>query len=91
MEPPIRDIPPSIADIIAAPASERTAAEASSLAAFYRSIVPELEPVRIRLDQLNSESGLQRGGTVQSQMRSSHSRLFSAGCLSAEQFCAHPK
>ena len=60
MEPPIRDIPPSIAAIVATAASERTAAEASSLAAFYRSIAPKLEPVRNRLDTLKSEVLLQQ-------------------------------
>lgn len=60
MESPIRDIPPSIADIVATAASERTTAEASTLAAFYRSIAPELKPVRDRLDTLESEALLQQ-------------------------------
>ena len=67
MGPPIRNVPPSIADIVATPASERSAAEASSLAAFYRSIAPKLEPVRKRLDTLKSEVLLQQDSSLAGQ------------------------
>ncbi len=54
-DPPLTDIPPSLARIIATPESQRTAEQTAALAAFYRSIAPELEPVRQRLLQLQKQ------------------------------------
>jgi hypothetical protein len=55
MESPIHDIPPAIADIIKDDPSDRSPAAVSTLAAFYRSIAPDLQPTRARIDELRSE------------------------------------
>jgi hypothetical protein len=54
-DPPLVDIPPSISQIMKIRADERTAGQAAMLAAFFRSIAPDLEPVRKRIRQLKEQ------------------------------------
>ena len=50
--PPLCDVPPSITAILAKSRAQRTDQERDQLAAFYRSIAPQLCPVRERLATL---------------------------------------
>ena len=55
MHGPIHDIPPEIARITAAPVADRTDRQSTRLAAFFRLIAAELQPIRARFVELVSE------------------------------------
>ena len=55
MAPPLYDVPPTIAAILAKSPAQRTDQECTRLAAFYRSIAPQLHCVRERLATLQHQ------------------------------------
>lgn len=48
-------LPASVAAVLAVPAGQRTAAQSGALAAHFRNIAPELQPVRERLAELEKQ------------------------------------
>ena len=63
MPDPIRDLPLSVEMTLGVEPTERTAEERATIATFYRSIAPELEPTRRRSKALSTqlERALERG------------------------------
>ena len=57
MQGPIHDIPPEIARITATPVADRTDRQSARLAAFFRLIAPQLQPIRAKCEELESELG----------------------------------
>ena len=58
----IHDIPEEIAGIAATPVADRTDGGTARLAAFFRMIAPQLQPVRARLEELETQvQALQKG------------------------------
>jgi len=58
----IHDIPEEIAGIAATPVADRTDGGTARLAAFFRTIAPQLQPVRARLQELETQvQALQQG------------------------------
>ena len=55
LTPPLHDVPPSIAKIVANGPDRRTDQDRATLGAFYRSIAPELQPIRNRLARLKAD------------------------------------
>ncbi|MHC4401688.1 MAG: glycosylhydrolase-like jelly roll fold domain-containing protein, partial [Planctomycetota bacterium] len=55
MKPPLYDVPPPVAKILAAGPGQRRRDDQATLAAFYRSIAPQLQPIRDRLARLETE------------------------------------
>ena len=55
MKGPLHDIPPGIARILATSIEERTDRQAAQLGAFFRSISPDLQPVRSRYGKLKAQ------------------------------------
>jgi hypothetical protein len=53
--PPPRVLPSAISDIVVIAPADRTADQAAELARYYRSIAPELQPVRARVAQLEEQ------------------------------------
>jgi hypothetical protein len=51
----IHDIPPEIARILATPAADRADRQTTKLAAFFRQIAAELQPIRARCEELDFE------------------------------------
>ena len=55
-------MPEAVAKALATPAESRTADQKTTLAAYYRSIAPELEPVRAKLAEVPRSEGGPRSG-----------------------------
>jgi hypothetical protein len=55
MPTPLRDVPSDIADILKVEQGKRNSQQAEQLAAFFRSITPQLAPPRGRLSRLQSQ------------------------------------
>jgi hypothetical protein len=53
--PPPPVLPSAISDILAVALADRSAQQAAGLAGYYRSIAPELQPVRARIAQLEEQ------------------------------------